>query len=124
MFCNKCGTQLPDNSSFCSRCGVHIGVAFPPSQEQSSSFLSRKQFYTSSPQNQKLYEKQRLWSILGAAFMISNVIMFFMLPPLMVLTSILGVTFLCISIGPSQKLNRMYKEYIIQYQNQTQPPVV
>jgi len=42
----------------------------------------------------------------------------------MVLTSILGVTFLCISIGPSQKLNRMYKEYIIQYQNQTQPPVV
>lgn len=27
MFCNQCGTQLPDNSRFCSKCGASFGVA-------------------------------------------------------------------------------------------------
>ena len=24
MFCNKCGTSLPDDSRFCNKCGNHI----------------------------------------------------------------------------------------------------
>ena len=30
MFCNKCGTQLPDNSAFCSKCGNRLAPATPP----------------------------------------------------------------------------------------------
>ncbi|MBR2724736.1 MAG: zinc ribbon domain-containing protein [Ruminococcus sp.] len=26
MYCNNCGTKLPDNAKFCNECGVHIGV--------------------------------------------------------------------------------------------------
>lgn len=26
MFCNNCGTQLPDNAAFCNNCGAKVGV--------------------------------------------------------------------------------------------------
>ena len=117
MFCSKCGTEMFDNSSFCTHCGTQVGTASP-----SPTFLSRKQFYTSSPQNQELYEKQILWSTLGATFSISNVLMLFILPPLMVITSIASVIFWVLSYSPSKKLGDMYKEYITQYQNQFPQP--
>lgn len=25
MFCEKCGTKLPDSASFCTNCGANIG---------------------------------------------------------------------------------------------------
>ena len=27
MFCNKCGTELPDDATFCSKCGAPVGQA-------------------------------------------------------------------------------------------------
>jgi|GEM_PF-3645853 hypothetical protein len=121
MFCSKCGAEMLDNSSFCTHCGTQVGTSSPFPQVQSS-FLSRKQFYTSSPQNQELYEKQRLWSTLGAAFSICNVLLLFIFQPLMVITSIAAVIFFILSYGPSKKLGDMYKDYIAQYQNQFPQP--
>ena len=30
MFCSKCGTQIPDNSAFCSACGAKLGTTESP----------------------------------------------------------------------------------------------
>ena len=30
MFCTQCGLQLPDDSKFCSRCGVSTDPGVPP----------------------------------------------------------------------------------------------
>lgn len=29
MFCNHCGTEIPDNSAFCTKCGMNIEVNKP-----------------------------------------------------------------------------------------------
>lgn len=34
MFCNKCGTQLPDESAFCNKCGNKIEIAQPEQQTE------------------------------------------------------------------------------------------
>lgn len=44
MFCNNCGTQLPDNAGFCSKCGRQVvgaaaPVAFAPVRSRLSKHL-------------------------------------------------------------------------------------
>ncbi len=36
MFCPKCGTQLPDNATFCMKCGAQVGATEQPNQAQPS----------------------------------------------------------------------------------------
>ena len=50
MFCPKCGTQLPDGSTFCSQCGSQIKAVAKSSSDASpvSSFVSRARASASS----------------------------------------------------------------------------
>ena len=34
MFCNKCGTELPDDATFCSKCGAPVGANNPAVPEK------------------------------------------------------------------------------------------
>lgn len=36
MFCKQCGTQVPDNTQFCSRCGAPMATAAQPAGVSSS----------------------------------------------------------------------------------------
>ncbi len=38
MYCHKCGTQLPDNSKFCSNCGAQFSNVQPAIQPVANSF--------------------------------------------------------------------------------------
>ncbi len=29
MYCSSCGTEIPDNASFCGKCGARVGTASP-----------------------------------------------------------------------------------------------
>lgn len=42
MFCNKCGTQIADNSSFCTNCGASVA---PASQPQETPIAPQQQNY-------------------------------------------------------------------------------
>lgn len=42
MFCDHCGTQLPDNARFCPRCGKAVNAPSSPAEEQ------KKRSYTTS----------------------------------------------------------------------------
>ena len=47
-YCPNCGTQLPDNATFCSNCGSHLGAA--PTQYQQPQYQQ--------PQYQQPYQQQ------------------------------------------------------------------
>lgn len=42
MFCEKCGTQIPDNSTFCPNCGAKAENAPNPEQPQGQAFESQQ----------------------------------------------------------------------------------
>jgi len=116
MFCSKCGAQLPEQSIFCSRCGVQIGVvAVSPSMPP---FLSRKQFYTSSPQIQEIYEKQRRWTLFATVLIAGGIVTLTIFPPISAFFYIFSSVLWFKAIGPSKELTKMYKEYVMQYQQQ------
>lgn len=37
MYCMNCGTMLPDNANFCSKCGSNVGAVRPVQQAQPAS---------------------------------------------------------------------------------------
>ncbi|MCL2884437.1 MAG: hypothetical protein FWF49_02990 [Oscillospiraceae bacterium] len=128
MICNRCGAQLAGPTPFCPRCGVQLGVAAPPpvappyAQPQLyPPFLSRRQFYTSSPQTQALYEKYMRWYVLGLGFFLPGVIGSWFFWPVGVLL-IPAVVFFGMSLSPGTRLNKMYKDYRRWYQAQYPPP--
>lgn len=43
MFCNKCGTQLPDGTPFCSSCGANLNASVNPAQAPMMDYQAQMQ---------------------------------------------------------------------------------
>ena len=63
-YCPNCGTQLPDNATFCSNCGSHLGAA--PTQYQQPQYQQpqyqqpyQQQYQQSAPQKKTYMDRVR-----------------------------------------------------------------
>jgi len=129
MFCRQCGAQRSNKALFCAQCGLRVGAVlpaprlqpYPQSHPYPLPFLSRKQFGESSPQIQELHKKCVLWTWLSIGFLWSGIIGSIFFLPLGVL-SIPSIVFSIMAVRSAMQANKMYKEYMIQYQNQFWPP--
>ena len=81
-YCNKCGTALPDNSTFCHKCGNRMDVfgIQPPSQQPIISHT----FSTPTPQELPANKCSVLATIFGSIGIVPLLNIFF-LPPAIVL---------------------------------------
>ncbi len=72
MFCQKCGTQNPDNGKFCRSCGIDLGVTSEPQGIN----LKPSEFYVDRKGRVRSNNPDDLWSsgikntIMGIGFLI------------------------------------------------------
>ena len=44
MFCNKCGKQIPDNSTFCNYCGKKLEIIYDNNNSSASKSSIKQKF--------------------------------------------------------------------------------
>lgn len=66
MFCRNCGSQLPDNSKFCTKCGASTGVGGNTSQQQYTGNVQPQAQQATS--NSQLQQEDNICAILGLIF--------------------------------------------------------
>ena len=130
MFCSNCGIQLPDALTFCYQCGTRVGA-----YSEQQPLLSRKQFYLSSPETQKLYQELRVWQKLaGVGFLIAGIAQLAILSRIVIdwtmplhiglmsyivamIGFIIALVFSCKALPSLSHLNKMYKTYVQWHKN-------
>lgn len=100
MFCQKCGKEIPDDSTFCAGCGAQINTA------QASGAASSFNYYT----NQVKTEARRynVWAIVG--FVLSLVPLIF---PLGMFSLVVGTSAFVISIFATKQIKATEEKGIV-----------
>lgn len=90
MFCQKCGKEIPDDSTFCAGCGTQINTAQPSGGNSSFGYYAN--------QAKQEAQKYNTWAIVG--FAVAAVSLF--LPG--IFTLITGVSSLVMSIYAAKQI--------------------
>jgi len=90
MFCQKCGKEIPDDSTFCTGCGARVGMAQPSGGNSSFGYYAN--------QAKQEAQKYNTWAIVGFAVAAVS----FFLPGFF--TLITGVSALVMSIYATRQI--------------------
>lgn len=90
MFCQKCGREIPDDSTFCTGCGAKVNISQPTGGSSSFGYYAN--------QAKQEARKYNTWAIVGFAVAAVS----FFLPG--IFTLITGVSSLVISIYAAKQI--------------------
>ena len=90
MFCQKCGKEIPDDSTFCAGCGAQINTAQPSGKSSSFGYYAN--------QAKQEVRKYNTWAIVGFAVAAVS----FFLPG--IFTLITGISSLVMSIYAAKQI--------------------
>lgn len=91
MFCQKCGREIPDDSTFCTGCGAQVNMAQPSGENSSFGYYAN--------QAKQEVQKYNIWAIVG---FIVAVVPFVV--PLGMFSLITGISALVMSIYAANQI--------------------